>query len=96
MTLRLPNDVVEVEPPDSHDGAKVPDAPKPPTRRKYIRPHGEKPNLSTKMQYLHDELLAFSRKNPRSVHYDPFALNLDGIEELDVSGRPFVTKSVVL
>ncbi len=96
VPLRLPNDVVEVEPPDANDGSEVPDPPKRAARRKYIRPNGEKPNLSTKMQFLHDELLGFSRKNPNSPHYDPFSLDLDDVEELDMSGRPFVTKSVIL
>jgi len=98
MALRLPADVIEVEPPDSGDGpgADAPDPPKRAARRKYVRPPGEKPNLSTKMQFLHDELLGFSKKNTNSQHYDPFALDLDDVEELDTSGRPYTTKSVVL
>ena len=74
----------------------MPDPPKRASRRKYVRPPGEKPNLSTKMQFLHDELLNFSKRNPHAQHYDALATDLDGIEELDISGRPFVTKSVVL
>lgn len=96
ITLRLPIDVVEVEPPDPNGGSDLPDPPKRAIRRKYVRPPGEKPNLSTKMQFLHDDLLSFSRRNPNSQHYDPFALDIGDVEELDTSGQPFVTKSVVL
>ena len=92
--LRLPADAVEVSPPDSAD-VEVPDPPKRAARRKYVRPPGEKPNLSTKMTYLHDQLLAMSKKNPNSPHYDMFSVAVD-VEELDEHGRPYVTKSVVL
>ncbi|WWC86799.1 uncharacterized protein L201_001678 [Kwoniella dendrophila CBS 6074] len=94
--LRLPSDVIEVVPPECEpSGDVVTDQPKRAARKKYVRPPGEKPNLSTKMQYLHDELLTLSKKNPNSAHYDPFAGDEDGVEELDNEGRPLITKSVV-
>ncbi|WVQ69393.1 uncharacterized protein L199_007610 [Kwoniella botswanensis] len=95
--LRLPSDIIEVTPPDTEASNEViTDQPKRAARKKYVRPPGEKPNLSTKMQYLHDELLTLSKRNPNSPHYDPFAGDdEDGIEELDNEGKPLVTKSVV-
>lgn len=97
--LRLPTDIIEVVPPDQADSSDAlggtNDAPSR-TRKKYVRPPGEKPNLSTKMQYLHDELLALSKKNPHSTHYDPFSIGGEDVEELDADGKPIVTKSVVL
>ncbi|WRT64679.1 uncharacterized protein IL334_001613 [Kwoniella shivajii] len=93
--LRLPADIIEVTPPECEtSGEVIPDQPKRTARKKYVRPPGEKPNLSTKMQYLHDELLILSKKNPNSPHYDPFAFG-DDIEELDAEGKPLVTKSIV-
>lgn len=102
--LRLPADVCDVVPPDSDSQANVTataaaaaEASKRPKRKRYIRPPGEKPNLSTKMQYLYDELFASSRKNPNSPNYDPFSMaNSDEVEELDQDGKPFVVKTVVL
>ncbi|WVF69696.1 hypothetical protein IAT40_004475 [Kwoniella sp. CBS 6097] len=94
--LRLPTDIIEVAPPDQEGPDTVADQPKRAVRKKYIRQPGEKLNLSTKMQYLHDELLGLSKKNPNSPHYDPFAINEDDdVEELDADGKPFVTKSIV-
>ena len=100
LPLRLPEDVIEVDTPDSNQGidGDAPDPPKRAVRKKYVRAPGEKPNLSTKMQYLYNELLKSSKRNPNSQHYDPFSLALadDDVEELDTSGQPFVTKSVIL
>jgi len=49
------------------------------------------------MQFLYDELMSASKKNPNSKNYDPFALALsDEFEELDEAGRPYIVKSVVL
>ncbi|OCF44855.1 DNA repair protein RAD5 [Kwoniella heveanensis CBS 569] len=94
--LRLPTDIIEVTPPDQEGPETSTDQPKRAARKKYIRQPGEKLNLSTKMQYLHDELLGLSKKNPNSPHYDPFAVNEDDdVEELDAEGKPFVTKSIV-
>ncbi|WVR04718.1 hypothetical protein IAU60_001729 [Kwoniella sp. DSM 27419] len=98
VMLRLPTDIIEVAPPGQDGQDDQVDQPKRAARKKYVRPPGESINLSTKMQYLHDELLGFSKKNPHSPHYDPFALNPDdddAVEELDADGKPFVTKSVV-
>nr|XP_018265349.1 DNA repair protein RAD5 [Kwoniella dejecticola CBS 10117]OBR87507.1 DNA repair protein RAD5 [Kwoniella dejecticola CBS 10117] len=96
VMLRLPSDIIEVTPPECEaNGEVITDQPKRATRKKYVRPPGEKPNLSTKMQYLHDELLTLSKKNPNSPHYDPFAISDDGVEELDSEGKPLVTKSIV-
>ncbi|WVQ98151.1 hypothetical protein IAU59_005273 [Kwoniella sp. CBS 9459] len=94
--LRLPTDIIEVSPPDQEGPDILTDQPKRAARKKYIRQPGEKLNLSTKMQYLHDELLGLSKKNPNSPHYDPFAVSEDDdVEELDAEGKPFVTKSIV-
>ncbi|KAK8847498.1 hypothetical protein IAR55_005356 [Kwoniella newhampshirensis] len=96
--LRLPTDIIEVAPPDSADAADavaVAEQPKRATRKKYVRAPGEKPNLSTKLQYLHDELLKLSKRNPNSANFDPFINDEDGLEELDSDGQPIVTKSVV-
>ncbi|WVQ75915.1 hypothetical protein IAR50_005550 [Cryptococcus sp. DSM 104548] len=98
--IRLPSDVIEVIPPDSADASEQTlgeQVAKRGARKKYIRQPGEKLNLSTKMQFLHDELLRFSRRNPHSAHYDPFAMDGDeeDVEEMDAEGKPFVTKSVV-
>ena len=96
LVLRLPMDAIEVAPPDTDEKDNNADiAPKRATRKKYVRKPGEIPNLSTKMQFLHDELLSFSRKNPASPHYNPFEMT-DGMEEVDAEGRPYVVKSVVL
>ena len=98
--LRLPADVIDVLPPDSSDSLNAqpaPDAPKRSARKRYVRPPGEKPNLSTKMQYLYDELIASSKKNHNSPNYDPFSIaNSDEVEELDQDGKPFIVKSVIL
>ncbi|WVW78313.1 hypothetical protein I302_100267 [Kwoniella bestiolae CBS 10118] len=96
LMLRIPSDIIEVTPPECEPSNEViPDQPKRAARKKYVRPPGEKLNLSTKMQYLHDELLTLSKRNPNSPHYDPFAGDDDGIEELDNEGKPLVTKSIV-
>nr|XP_019008370.1 DNA repair protein RAD5 [Kwoniella pini CBS 10737]OCF47151.1 DNA repair protein RAD5 [Kwoniella pini CBS 10737] len=96
VMLRLPSDIIEVTPPECEaNGEVIAEQPKRAARKKYVRPPGEKPNLSTKMQYLHDELLTLSKKNPNSIHYDPFAISDDGVEELDSDGKPLVTKSIV-
>jgi hypothetical protein len=95
-SLRIPTDVIEVVPPGSPEAAELAEqAPKKYVRRKYVRPPGEKPNLSTKMAYLQRELLEASKRNPNSVHYDSMAA-IGEIEDVDADGRPFVTKSVVL
>ncbi|TYJ56013.1 hypothetical protein B9479_003255 [Cryptococcus floricola] len=97
--IRLPSDVIEVLPPDSADASEQAlgeQVAKRGARKKYVRQPGEKLNLSTKMQFLHDELLRFSKRNPHSAHYDPFAMDgEDDVEEMDAEGKPFVTKSVV-
>lgn len=101
--LRIPADVIEVAPPDSPDAADIADqAPKRAVRKKYTRPSGEKPNLSTKMTYLQQQLMDASRRNPHSVHYDAMAVmrqdaeGEDDVEVTDSDGKPIVTKSVVL
>ena len=93
--LRLPTDVIEVSPPNTDDKDNAEDnAPKKYSRKKYVRKAGERPNLSTKMQFLHDELLRQSKRNPHSPHYNPFEIT-DDAEEVDAEGKPLVTKSVV-
>ena len=98
--LRLPVDVIEVVPPDSEQAAEIAEqAPKRAARKKYVRQPGEKPNLSTKMEVLLQDLMKFSRRNPNSVNYNPMIIDDgedDGVEELDSEGKPFITKSVVL
>ena len=94
--LRLASDVIEVFPPSSESNDPS-DAPSKPRRQKYVRPPGQKPDLSTKMQWLLGELMSHSKKNPNSPHYDAFAIDVGGedVEELDPDGKPYVTKSVV-
>lgn len=98
--LRIPSDVIEVVPPGSEQAAEIADAaPKRAARKKFVRQPGEKPNLSTKMQFLLDDLMVYSRKNPNSVNFDPMQLGdcgEDGVEEMDAEGKPFITKSIVL
>lgn len=99
--LRLPQDVIDVTQPDSSDSLNAPttpaDPPKRSARKRYVRPPGEKPNLSTKMQYLYNELMASSKKNHNSPNYDPFSIaNSDEVEDVDQDGKPFIVKSVIL
>jgi SWI/SNF-related matrix-associated actin-dependent regulator of chromatin subfamily A3 len=99
--LSLPADVIEVVPHGSEQAAEIADAaPKRAARKKYVRQDGEAPNLSTKMQYLLNDLMIYSRKNPNSANFNPMMLDQNGeedaIEELDADGKPFITKSIVL
>jgi SWI/SNF-related matrix-associated actin-dependent regulator of chromatin subfamily A3 len=98
--LKLPADVIEVVPPDSEQAIEIAEqAPKRAIRKKYVRPPGEKPDLSTKMTFLLNELMRFSCRNPNSANYNPAALDEeldDGVEELDAEGKPFIVKSIVL
>lgn len=97
--LRLPMDVIEVVPPDSEQAAEIAEqAPKRAARKKYVRQPGEKPNLSTKMQFLLDDLMKYSKRNPNSINFNPMELDgdADGVEEMDAEGKPFITKSIVL
>jgi SWI/SNF-related matrix-associated actin-dependent regulator of chromatin subfamily A3 len=52
------------------------------------------------MQYLLNDLMIYSRKNPNSANFNPMMLDQNGeedaIEELDADGKPFITKSIVL
>ena len=83
-------------PPDENSN-ETPERSKPHhARRKYIRAAGEKPNLSTKMAYLLDQLLTASKRNPNSIHFDPFAAPSEEVEELDANGKTFPVKTVVL
>ncbi|KAK4684735.1 hypothetical protein P7C73_g5428, partial [Tremellales sp. Uapishka_1] len=95
--LRLESDVIEVVPPGASGGdfdSALTDPPKRVARKKYVRPPGEKPNLSTKMTFLYEELMAFSKKNPNSSNFDMYAALGDGeVEELDADGKPYVTNS---
>jgi hypothetical protein len=92
-------DVIEVVPPDSEQAAEIAEqAPKRAARKKYVRQPGEKPNLSTKMQFLLDDLMKYSKRNPNSINFNPMELDgdADGVEEMDAEGKPFITKSIVL
>lgn len=91
--LRLDKDVADVIPPSELDDetAKRPA----PTRRKWRRQPGEHLIMSTKMQFLHDELMKLSRQNKHSANYDPFGTHDDGIVETDDEGNPIPTKSIV-
>lgn len=94
--LRLPADIHSIS---SVDNDEVDEKPSKVVRRKYVRPPGEKPNLSTKMQYLYDQLMTASRRNINSYNYDEhFVATGDGddVEEMDADGRPYKVKSVVL
>lgn len=95
--LKIPTDIHTIT---GVDNDEVDEKPAKVVRKKYIRPQGEKPNLSTKMQYLLDQLMSASRKNPNSSNYDPqpafVAEGEDIVEELDPEGKPYIVKSVVL
>lgn len=94
--LRLPTDVAEILPPDAAEALGPVVEPKQ-KRKRYVRPPGEMPNLSTKMQFLHNELIQSSKRNPNSKNYDPYALAMsDEIEDVDQDGKPYLVKSVVL
>ena len=93
--LRLPTDVIDVSQPGVEESAGDTDAAPKRVRKKYIRAPGEPLIMSTKMKFLHDELMSFSRRNPNSPHYNPFELDADAMEEVDKDGKPFVTKSVI-
>ncbi|KAL7420061.1 hypothetical protein Q5752_005026 [Cryptotrichosporon argae] len=96
--LRLESDVLEVSPPDPEGAQAVnDDLPKRTKRQKWTRPPGEQPILSTKMQWLYDDLMRFSKRNPHSANYDIYSLPSgdDGIEELDADGTPAIIKSIV-
>ncbi|KAL1406979.1 hypothetical protein Q8F55_006392 [Vanrija albida] len=94
--LQLDYDIIQVDPPADDQDAAEPQ-PKKSTRRKYVRPPGERPNLSTKMQYLLDELMRFSKRNKYSENYDPWFQGSpdDEVIELDDDGAPIAVKSVV-
>jgi SWI/SNF-related matrix-associated actin-dependent regulator of chromatin subfamily A3 len=95
--LHLPTDAIEIIPPNeaAEDAlAAADDPPKRAARKKYIRLPGEKPSLSTKMQYLHDELIKYSKQNPHSANYDVF--EIDDAVETSIDGSALLTKSVVL
>jgi SWI/SNF-related matrix-associated actin-dependent regulator of chromatin subfamily A3 len=99
--LRLPDDAIEVIPPSealANEELTANDPPKRAARKKYVRPAGEKPSLSTKMQYLHDQLIRYSRQNPHSANYNVFEVDEDMGEDtvLGPDGKPEITKSVVL
>lgn len=67
---------------------------KKPTRKRYTRAPGEDIVMSTKLAYLHDDLMKFSRRNPYSIHYDASAEMVAVDPDEDAQGRP--TKSIVL
>ncbi|WOO85037.1 Helicase-like transcription factor CHR27 [Vanrija pseudolonga] len=96
--LHLDYDIIQVDPPNDDQDAAEPQ-PKKTTRRKYVRPPGERPSLSTKMQWLLDELMRFSKRNKHSDNYDPWFQGAgddpDEIIELDDDGAPIAVKSVV-
>ena len=92
--LRLPTDVIDVVQPGLEENSNALDQPvKRTSRKKRVRVKDEKLVLSSKMQFLHTELLGFSRKNPNSPHYNPFEM---APEEVDKDGKPIITKSIVL
>jgi SNF2 family DNA or RNA helicase len=96
--LRLDKlDAIEVVPPNAN-GENDDDVPKKVVRRKkWTRKPGEALNLSTKMAYLHAELLRFSKHNRNSANYDPWSIEEREGEtiELDEDGLPIPVKSIV-
>jgi SWI/SNF-related matrix-associated actin-dependent regulator of chromatin subfamily A3 len=95
--LRLPLDATEVLPPDLDEKEKEKELEAVPKtrRKKFIRKPGEPLVLSTKMRWLHDELIRNSKRNPHSQYYNAFEIG-EELEETDADGRPFLIKSVVL
>lgn len=98
VMLRLDKlDAIEVVPPNAN-GENDDDVPKKVVRRKkWTRKPGEALNLSTKMAYLHAELLRFSKHNRNSANYDPWSIEEREGEtiELDEDGLPIPVKSIV-
>ena len=95
--LRLPLDATEVLPPDMDEKERekeIETAPKV-KRKKFLRKPGEPLVLSSKMRWLHDELIRNSKRNPYSPYYNAFEAP-DELEETDSDGKPFLTKSVIL
>jgi SWI/SNF-related matrix-associated actin-dependent regulator of chromatin subfamily A3 len=92
--LRLQYDVLEIAPPGTQDDVAEA-APRPP-RKRYQRPPGEKPTLSTKMQYLLEKLLYSSRVNKHSKNYSVAALQQLSPEEKNADDSPIEIKTVVL
>lgn len=96
--LKLPDDVTEVLPPGNDDKELEPVPATTVKRKKYIRPAGEPLKLSTKMKFLHDELLKHSKRNPYSMNFEAFAMTEDDVApaETEKDGSPVLIKSVVL
>lgn len=96
--LKLPDDVTEVMPPGADDKELEPIPTTTIKRKKYIRPAGEPLKLSTKMKWLHDELLRHSKRNPFSTNFEAFAMTEGDVEpeETEKDGTPVAIKSVVL
>lgn len=98
--LKLPHDVFEVLPPQYEEEDAKDEAPKKYKRPKYQRKDGEPLELSTKMKYLHTELIKNSQRNQYSVHYDPELLRQElmeaEVQEVGADSKPRVIKSVIL
>lgn len=95
--LRLSRDVIEVVPPSDGNNEDIPK--KTVARKKWERNPLEPPTYSRKMQFLADDLMPFSKRNPKSANFSPFydlEETADGeVMELDDDGNPLITKSVV-
>lgn len=94
--LRLSRDVIEVAPPS--DGTEDIIPKKTVARKKWERNPLEPPTYSRKMQFLADDLMPFSKRNPKSANFSPFydLETGDGeVVELDDDGNPLITKSIV-
>lgn len=101
VTLKIPTDVIEVSPPTADGQQEDEPVKKRVQRKRYVRAAGEDVNLSTKLRFLHGDLMRFSRKNPGSTHYMPAALDEPDAPEdekttYDAKGNIRPTKSIIL
>lgn len=102
VTLKVPTDVIEVSAPTTEGQQDEEPAKKGYQRKRYIRPAGQDIKLSSKMFFLLNDLLRFSRRNPHSENYAPLMLDAgvevpeDEMETYDERGNIRPTKSIIL
>ena len=100
VTLKVPTDIIEVTVPTLDGQQDDEPTKKRPQRKRYVRPAGQDLVLSSKMEFLMNDLLRFSRGNPHSTHYTPrlddSEVPEDEKETYDEKGNIRPTKSIIL
>jgi hypothetical protein len=104
--LRLDLDAMEVAPPNADE---LEEPKKVVRRKKWARKDGEDISLSTKMEWLKNDLMRFSKVNPASANYDFYSgdterqlsfRDRDGVDfdsmQFDAEGTPIPSKCIVL